>query len=629
MINRLKKNLHWLVLICIGVGVVFSSRGLGIDPIYGGEYHSVRHTGVFESVDTIAYTFNSVATTSPDHAPFYFVFMYHWVRLVGVHPIVLRWLSLLAYALGIAVSYQVGRAFLGQVGGFITAVFMVTSAYAVFYSHEVRMYVFMPSFSLAIIYFYWAIISAKEKVRWHYWVGLFVASLLAIYVHYSSIFVLASIGLYHLLFAPKNARWLKVAGVEIGAGLLFAPWLPVVFSGSERLAPLSNSSLTITEALYHILFVHTNGLWFVGGGLMVLAFLALRHRQSKYVYVLVVCLSAVGLMMLFNEFVATVLLVRRMRYTLTVLPMLSLVYALGFLQVWHLRWHIGRVAVLCVLVVWAGAGVWFYRSDELVTYTNREAFRFYDYPPYHILQPLLEELPGFGEPVLSAHPTVDVELPILLFYSKWSGRDFNHIFNETDPFWIPRMINRLDIIEDDESFLLVYDPRVTYPQGIDLYEDIETSFKYCETLVDLLELHIDYYVRHHISCDLIADESPVQLEFENGLRLDNLVLEEVSPAQYQIFSWWDAQNRTDSLPLGFSIRILNEDDLPVLASDYYMPAETIGFNDLDVSDLLPGTYSVQIRVWDVQSGNSFGSRAAGVDTGFEEYQTVGEVTISD
>lgn len=617
-------NVAVFCLICLAVSV--SSRALNADPIYGGEYHSVRHTGVFESVDSIAYTFNSVATTSPDHAPFYFVFMYHWVRLVGVHPVVLRALSLLAFAIGVAVSYRVGSAFLGRVGGLFTAFMFTVSAYAVFYSHEVRMYVFMPSFSLAIIYFYWSIISAKKRVRWYQWVGLFLSSLLAIYVHYSSIFVLLSIGLYHLLFAPKNLRWVKVAVVEVVAGLLFAPWLPVVFSGSERLAPLSNSSLSITEAIYHILFVHSNGLWFVGGGLILLALLVLRHRQSRHVYLLVVCLGAIGLMLLFNEFIATVLLERRMRYTLTILPFLSLVFVLGLMQLWH--WSVLRPIVLLVLTVWAGAGVWFYQSDEMVNYTNREAFRFLEYPPYHLMQPLLDDLPGFGEPVLSAHPTVDVELPILLFYSKWTGREFNHLFNETDPDWIPRMVNRLDIIEDDEAFLMVYDPQVTFPQGIDLHETIIESFKFCNTIIDQQLLHIDVYVRQHISCELFDDVSPVQLEFENGLHLDNLVLEKTSSSEYSIFSLWSAENVTETLPLSFTIQILNEDSLPVLASDYYMPSKSIGFNDLDLSSLLPGTYQVQIRVWDIESGNSIKSRDLDEDSMFTEYSFVVDITIS-
>lgn len=629
MHDKLTKNTHWLTLILIAIGFLLGSRGLGIDPIYGGEYHSVRHTGVFESVDSLSYVFNSVATTSPDHAPYYFVSMYYWVRLVGVHPIVLRALSLLAFALGIAVSYRVGSRFLGRVGGFFTATLVTGSAFAIFYAHEVRMYIFMPSFSLAIIYFYWSIISAKETVKWYHWLGLFLASLISIYVHYSTIFVLLAIGLYHLIFAPKNQRWLKVAGVEVAAGLLFAPWLPVVFSGSERLSPLSNSSLTLMDAMYHILYVHSNTLWFIGGGLVLLAFLSLRYRQSRYVYLLFVCLGTILLMMLFNEFVATVLLVRRMRYTLIVLPLLSLVFSLGLLQVWNLRWQIGKIAVVVVLGLWLVAGVNFYQSDEIVDYTNREAFGFLEYPPYHIMREIIDDLPGFGEPVISAHPTVDVELPILLFYSKWTGRDFNHLFNETDPYWKERMINRLDILEDDESFWLMYDPRVTYAQGIDLQMEILKSFQYCGTLVDMPSLHMDYYVRNHISCDLINDSSPVKLEFENGLELDNLILEEKSSAQYQIFSWWDAQNRGDSLPLGFSIRVLNADNLPVLASDYYMPSKTIGYNDLDLSSLLLGTYAIQIRIWDVESGNWIGSRESGVESGFEEYQTIGEVTISD
>lgn len=620
----LHKKSGYIAFIFILIAIALSSTGLAIDPIYGGEWHSVRHTGIFESADSIAYTFNSVATTSPDHAPFYFVFMYHWVRLVGVHPIVLRALSLLAYGLGIAVAYRTGSLLLDRVGGVFTAFLMVASAYAVFYSHEIRMYIFMPSFSMAILYFYWSITSAKDQVRWHLWVGLFLASLLAVYVHYSSIFVLVSIGLYHLLIAPKNRRWVKIAIVEVLAGILFLPWLPVVLSGSERLAPLANSSLSFSDALYHMLFVHTNGLWFIGVGLILLALWSLRDWNPKYIYLVFVSLGTVLLLVLVNEFVATVLLVRRMRYTLIVLPLLSLVFSLGLLQL--MRWRLSWLIVLGILMAWAGAGVWFAQSDEMRVYTNRESYRFAEYPPFHIAQSLLDDLPGFGEPVLSAHPNVDVELPILLFYSKWTEREFNHIFNEPDPVWIPRMINRLDIIEDDESFLMIYDPRVTDPVGIDLYSDIILAFKSCATLVDLPELHIDYYVRNHIPCSLVDDSEPVELEFENGIRLDNIELEQINDETYRIFTWWDREVDT-SLPLSFTIQVVNEDGLPVLASDYYMPSKTIGFNDLDISSLQAGDYQLQLIIQNIESGEWVKSRTILTDTDFGEFSLVGEMVI--
>ncbi|GEM_PF-1305644 len=607
--NRLKHNLHWLVLMLMIIAFFAGSRGLGIDPIYGGEYHSVRHTGIFESADSIAYTFSSIEATSSDHAPFYFVFLYYWVRLISVHPIILRSLSLLAFVLSIAVGFRVGSLFIGRVGGVLTASFIGLSAFAVFYSHEVRMYAFMPVFSLTIIYFYWSIISAKERVKWHQWLGLFVVSLLSIYIHYSAIFLLVLIGLYHLFFVPKNRRWIQVAAVEVAAGIFFLPWLPVVLLGGERLSFIAGTSLPISDTLYHIIFVHTNGLWFVGAGLIVLALVSVRHRQSHYFYLLFVSIGTITLLLLVNEFVTTVLLIRRMRYTLIVLPLLALMFSMGLLQLWYSRLHIiGRVFVLALMGVWAIAGINFYQSDELVTYTNREAFRFYDYPPFHVARDLIDDLPGFGEPVLSAHPTVDVELPILLFYSNWTGREFNHLFNETDPEWIPRMPNRLNIVEDDESFWLIYDPRVTFTNGIDLHENILDSFVPCGTLVDMRILHMDYYVRNHISCDLIVDASPTRLVFENGLRLDNLVLDEISPSNYRIFSWWDAEQRVDSSPLGFSIRVLNDGNLPVLIEDYYMPSKTIGFNDLDLSNLLAGTYQIQLSVWNVDSGGSISSR---------------------
>lgn len=617
----------WMYVLLFAVFIV-GSLGLNADPIYGGEYHSIRHTGIFDDFTSVSQVFLSVQETSPQHAPFYFVILAYWGRGVGINPLALRALSLLGLLLGIAASYRTGKLLFGSLGGFFSAFFVSVSAFAIFYSHEIRMYAFMPFLSAAIIGFYWSMLSAKNQVRWYQGLGLFLSSSLAIYTHYASIFVLIAMGVYHLLFVAKNRRWLQITLIEICAGISFLFWFPVFLNGNDSRISLANSSLSFFEVIYHNFFLYSNGLWMLAIALLVLAFVSLRFRRPQYRFVLLVGLLSLILISAVNE-VSPILPLRRMRYTLIWLSPLAFILSLGLLQLWNLHWRIARLIVSGVLVLWCGAFIWFSTSEDLQNYSNRDSYHFDQYPPFHIFQPYLDKLPGYGTPVITAHPTVDVELPVLEFYSKWTGREFSHIFNETDPEWIPLMIHRLDLLEDDESFMLAYDPRTTNPEEIDLYKNIIEEFKFCKTVLDLPDAHLDYYVRHHIPCNLIDDSLLLNLEFENEFILNNIVFERVDENHYLVFSWWDGDFVDEMLPLGFTLQLLDSQNQIVLSSDYYMPNKTIGFNDLDVSELLEGTYSIEFKMWSAETGAVIRSHQKSSNAEFVESSVLGEIKLEN
>ncbi len=592
----------YLIAIMI-ISFYLGSRGLGNDVLFGVEYYTALHAGAFDSVVSVEKTLESVATVTPDHAPLYFVFVHFWVRLVSVHPIALRAFSLLLLPVAIAISFKTGSRLLGWHGGLLTACFVAFSALLRFYSHEARMYVFVPLVAMAILHFYWSIVSAKDGVAWQNWFGLFLASLGGIYLHYSSLFILASVAAYHCLIAKKNRRWLKVVAVECLAGLLFLPWLHIALDGIARHRSLDRWSLSISETLYHILFAHTHGLWHVAAALGLLALLTVSDRNSSRRFVLFVSIFGLLAMLIVNEYVTTVVIVRRIRYALVLLPLLSLLFSLGLLKLVANRRRLLDLLVLIVTVVWVIASLRFYESTEMSVYTNRAAWNFQEYPPFHRVQAILDDLPGFGEPVLSAHPTVDVELPVLLFYANWTGRQFNHVFNETDPYWKSRMIERLYIFDDDESFLLVYDPRATNPEDIHLYDSIAADFRSCRILHGSSDLRVDYYVRYHIPCSLFEGDLPMELVFENGMLLHNLILEELGNAQFRVYSWWDRGDLPVSAQLGFDLRVSDDEGRAVWNKTYYMPTRTIGYNDMDLSELAPGRYFLDVSVWNAETGN--------------------------
>ncbi|MCE2472414.1 MAG: glycosyltransferase family 39 protein, partial [Anaerolineae bacterium] len=101
----------------------------------------------------------------------------------------------------------------------VAAILTAFVAYLIFYAQLVRMYSLLSLLVAIVAWAYWkAISTAKAPSAWG-WALLVVSSAALIYVHYYGIIVLAAIGLYHMLFAAKDKRWLQVCAAMIVAGL--------------------------------------------------------------------------------------------------------------------------------------------------------------------------------------------------------------------------------------------------------------------------------------------------------------------------------------------------------------------------------------------------------------------------
>lgn len=611
------KRLHYFLivplLLFVTVAVVVN---LNADPVDNGEYHSVRHTGQLTIPKSPIEIVQSVADTSPQHAPLYFVLLSGWIELVGTHPVVMRVLSLFPLLLSTAIAYRLGVMLMGTRGGLFTAFLMAGCAYAVFYSHEIRMYSYLVLLSIGVIYSYWRIMSPDATPTWRDWLSLWLTSVLILYFHYAGIFALIGVGIYHLTRLKLSRRWFTVGGVEALVGLAFLPWLPIFLSGMNNRKELESVSLGLFDVLYHLFFVYSNGLLLVAVVLSLVAIFSLRQKNEAYRLVVISGLGAVLSLAIINQF-APILPIDRLRYSLVVLPFFVMLFGLGLLQLARWRWLIGIVCLAWLVMFFV-----FPRNPVFDEYTNRASKQFSEFPSYHRIADMLDTLPGYGEPIITLHPSVDVLLNVLIFYSEWTHREITHLWNDPDPETAPLVGLRLDIIADDSVLMLAYDPSRVQPDDILLYRDrIADEFNVCRTIFHSAELQIDYLVRNHIPCDLFNEMQIDSVSFVNGFRLDNILIDMLDRRYFRIYTWWH-RVETD-VPMGFVLDVVGADGEVVKQETFTMPPKSIGFNDIDVSDLPVGGYFLHLGLFDLQSGTVIDISGDGVVSGTE----IGEIIL--
>lgn len=232
MTARRRSDLTLLVLILLlGTAsrlINIASESLWVDE--GFSYWAIRHD------DMLGLVLDDV------HPPVYFVMLRGWAGLAGISELALRYFSLLAGLLSIAMIYALAQElarFLRREPGVVpllAALLLALADMESYIAQQVRMYTW---------HVFWVIVASWALLRWlrllerdttrrppgtaHLWALLvWAASLvLMLYTHYIATAALAVQGLVALLFLRGPAR--KIALGTLGlVGVIFTPWLLLV-----------------------------------------------------------------------------------------------------------------------------------------------------------------------------------------------------------------------------------------------------------------------------------------------------------------------------------------------------------------------------------------------------------------
>jgi hypothetical protein len=260
---RQHRLLLWLMTGLLLLAFALGARSLDDDAVWGDEFFSIYDSGgEDESPLTLAQIWERVATRNPWHTPGFFFLLSGWGRLAGWEPFVGRVLALLIGLPALAWTYRLGADVVSRRVGLYAALVLGTLSFYVYYLHELRMYTLIALLTAFTFWCYLRLIRRRQPRRW-VWIGFFGGALSLLYLHYFAALPVMALGLYHLLFVPKNRRWWRIVGLLLLAGLLFLPWLSNLGTALELAVEadtLNLRSLDTVEALAELVRVMGNGI---------------------------------------------------------------------------------------------------------------------------------------------------------------------------------------------------------------------------------------------------------------------------------------------------------------------------------------------------------------------------------
>ena len=173
--------------------------------------------------------------TPYDWTPGYYLTLGAWRVLVGLHPIALRWLSLLSFVIGSAAIYRVGRRLGGS--GVITMLAFAAFSYLIFMSTELRGYILLLAlYPLAL----WLALRYFDHPRPRQAILLALIAAAMIYISLTSVAALGALVLFTLIVYRRTFwRWALPGGLTL---ILIAP---VILTKAHIVIPRLQSTLDI------------------------------------------------------------------------------------------------------------------------------------------------------------------------------------------------------------------------------------------------------------------------------------------------------------------------------------------------------------------------------------------------
>ena len=174
-----------------------------------------------------------------EHAPGYFVLLGGWLRITGEADYALRYFSLMAGVLTIALAFRLALDLhwsahkpTGAMVAIATALLLATSSFQVWYAQETRMYTWLLAASVASTWSLWRLLEHPGRVAGWWILAYALTTAATVYLHYFGVLVPVAQTFFVIGWALMRRdtrgllRWLIGA---FTAFLLFVPWLPRAF----------------------------------------------------------------------------------------------------------------------------------------------------------------------------------------------------------------------------------------------------------------------------------------------------------------------------------------------------------------------------------------------------------------
>ncbi len=595
-------NHSWLwALFPLLLTAVLIIPGMTVDAFYFDEVNSIVVAGAAaDGPYSIAEVWSAVAERSSEQALGWPMLLSVWGRVAGWSEFAVRTLPLFAGLLALAWVYRAGNDLFTPRAGLFAALLLSGSSFFLIYLSTARAFPLVALFTTLCLWSYWRCALLSRPARRGAQVALLLGASGLLWSHYFAALLLPALGLFHLLFMPKQRRWWRPVLPVALAVLVTMLQLPVFLAGLNRTVTnegLQNRALTAPELVAQFLQRLTNGAVLpsapVSEALTILLPLALviailrqlrAGRKPGAGWLLAFVSAALLLLMLSANAALGVVQVTRIRYLMPLWPLLAL---LTGASLWRLSCRQARLAA-GLLALWLIAGAWLTLATDYRY--QLDIFRRTD---FHRVYQVMRELV----------PTSD-----LLMMDTFAARlDSGRYYSEMKLGLHLQIVRRYN--EDPYEF--VRPVNVDYPYAWLLYlskdrvgfADLPVALGrvFCERVLDEWGFTLERYALHSVEN---CPDKPVRLAFDSDIQLTapKITLRE---GLLRLDAHIQSADEQRLARYSLALHVVAADSRERVAqSDLGVgPGAIVPLrSEVDIAALPPGEYEVRVALYDWQTG---------------------------
>ena len=592
----------WALPILLMVAAL-ALRQIDLYPPTVDEFYSMHNVGwlvngPYSPIDVM----QSLQRYSPNHTPGYFILLSIWGNLIAYDLALGRILTIFIGLLSLAMAYRLARDFVAPAAGLFALIVMSSNTFYNYYVPFVRFYPLLVFTSGVILWLYWRIMFRAKSPKALDYFALFAAVFALENTHLFCATFLVALGIYHLLFAPKNRRWLRVTATGIIAVVLFLPVLIDMAGGIEwaiQVKSFSNpiDGMTALGAWINLMLNEQPGLLIIviAGLLLVFGYKTIPPSPVRMFYLLltVIFLLILTLMAEYSGFIRAV----EMRYHLVNMLPFMLSIAAGIYSLYSFRRWLGLLALL-----WIAAGVGFQIDGD---WRNFAAGKLSSVP--------LPPWPAMSREALRAE-----QKPQLIGYRLRPGMlgRIGKIGYSQKYHYFDRYSIKLKLFDNSEVFdnyirqhaialpsvWIVYQTSATTPHEIDNRQTTldDLNYQLCDTIEIGIDTVIWQYTWQTLDCQppqLLSSHQTVTLDYQfYGTALH------AAESKLYFSDQWTARTR-DLSGFQMSYQLISADwnkaaqlDLPLVHEG--QPRQFF----IDISDVPHGQYRLMAILYDKRTG---------------------------
>ena len=236
-----------------------------------------------------------------------------------------------------------------------------------------------------------------------------------------------------------------------------------------------------------------------------------------------------------------------------------------------------------------------------------------------------------GVSILSLHPAERQDNETLHFASSvfqfW--KRFEHIYFRDGQLLVrsaegdQAAVSRL--LDSDQLIILTYHPSHAESEALGAIQaELSRDFRACQRFLETEGAVAEYHLRADFPCELVAAPGKFAVEYDNQLRLENL-LQESDGAALNLAAWW---TNKPSQAHAVSFQAFDANDNKRAGQDFTLGSKSLAHYRLDLSALEPGDYVLKLILYHYETRASVGGVVQGDQTRFERELEIGSFTIN-